>query len=47
MNTRCFAVDTWMGDEHAGRYDESVYEKVRSYNDLRYKKFSPAHAQHV
>ena len=25
LPTRCFAVDTWRGDAHAGHYDESVY----------------------
>jgi chromosome segregation ATPase len=40
LDTRCFAVDTWRGDEHAGFYDESVYEMVRGYNDAQYSAFS-------
>ena len=40
LDTRCFAVDTWKGDEHAGLYDESVYEAVRAYNDAQYSGFS-------
>ncbi|WP_156824336.1 class I SAM-dependent methyltransferase [Thioalkalivibrio sp. ALE20] len=38
--TRCYAVDTWQGDEHAGFYDESVYERVKSHNDTHYANFS-------
>jgi hypothetical protein len=30
------AIDTWQGDEHAGRYDNSVYEDVRRYCDATY-----------
>ena len=38
--SRCFAVDTWKGDEHAGHYGEEVYESVRTYNDSEYADFS-------
>ena len=40
FNTRCFAVDTWKGDEHAGFYDEHVFEQVKTYNEARYSGFS-------
>ncbi len=28
LNCALFSVDTWVGDKHAGEYDESVYELV-------------------
>jgi hypothetical protein len=40
LNTRCFAVDTWKGDEHVSSYDESVYEEFSSFHDERYGGFS-------
>ena len=38
--TQCFAVDTWGGDEHAGHYESSVFEKVSNYNQTHYASFS-------
>lgn len=40
LDTRCFAVDTWKGDEHSGLYDERVFEQVRGHNDAQYSGFS-------
>ncbi len=40
LATKCFAVDTWRGDEHAGRYDESVWTKVNAHNQDCYAGFS-------
>ena len=39
-DTRCYAVDTWKGDEHSGHYDEDVYWKVVGVNNRLYRKFS-------
>jgi methyltransferase family protein/SEC-C motif-containing protein len=40
LNTKCFAVDTWKGDEHAGFYDESVFNLVSKINAEKYAGFS-------
>lgn len=38
--SRCYAVDTWRGDEHAGHYDELVFFQVAELNERRYRQFS-------
>lgn len=38
--TLCFAVDTWMGDDHAGPYGETVFEDLKAFNSDRYGRFS-------
>jgi len=40
LTTKCFAIDTWKGDPHAGAYEESVYEDVKKYVDERYSGFA-------
>lgn len=40
LPTKCFAVDTWQGDDHAGNYDETIYEDVFRYNDEHFSAFS-------
>ena len=40
LPTRCYAVDSWAGDDHAGHYDESVYAQLRAFHDGRYSGFS-------
>lgn len=38
--SKCYAVDTWLGDKHAGMYSESVYADVRAWNQQYYSAFS-------
>lgn len=40
LETKCYAVDTWQGDEHAGYYGDEVFSAVKSYNDKYYSAFS-------
>ena len=40
LETRCYAVDTWRGEDQAGRYDEDVYKFVSQYNHDNYSAFS-------
>ena len=35
-----FAVDTWEGDAHTGRYGEDVFEEVDAHNRAHYASFS-------
>jgi len=35
-----YAVDTWEGEEHTGKYDESVYESVRKHAHEEYAGFA-------
>ncbi len=40
LSTRCFAVDTWQGDEHAGHYGDEIYLALKSDHDRDYAGFS-------
>ena len=40
LATRCFAVDTWVGDKQAGYYGDEVLEQLRSKHDPQYSGFS-------
>ena len=40
IDARCYAVDTWAGDEHAGYYGDEVYQTLRSHHDPLYADFS-------
>jgi hypothetical protein len=38
--TRCFGIDTWRGDQHAGGYDETTFAQVSDHNRKNYEAFS-------
>lgn len=38
--TKCYAVDTWEGDEHAGQYEDDVFNAVNAHNTASYSGFS-------
>jgi hypothetical protein len=38
--TRCFGVDSWQGDQHAGGYDETTFAQVSEHNRANYEAFS-------
>ncbi|MCD9005776.1 class I SAM-dependent methyltransferase [Luteimonas sp. XNQY3] len=40
LTTRCYAIDTWKGDEHAGFYGEDVFGQVRDHNAVFFSEFS-------
>jgi glycosyltransferase involved in cell wall biosynthesis len=40
LPTSCRAVDTWLGDGHAGMYDSSVYDQLKEWHDPRFGRFS-------
>lgn len=39
-DTRCFAVDTWQGDEHSGFYGDDVHAALHALNEQQYSGFS-------
>lgn len=40
LPTRCYAIDTWQGDEHAGFYGENIFRRVHEHNEHHYASFS-------
>ena len=40
LETRTYAVDTWVGDEHAGSYGEEVFADVQQHNQQMYGTIS-------
>jgi hypothetical protein len=40
LDAKCFAIDTWAGDEHAGYFGADVFDHLRRYHDSQYSSFS-------
>ena len=40
LPARCYAIDTWRGDEHTGFYDQELLEELKGYHDPLYSSFS-------
>lgn len=41
LNTRCYAIDNWEGDDQAGFYGPEVFEELRIINEECYSGFPP------
>lgn len=39
-NGRCYAIDHWQGDEHAGFYDDGIYQQFISHHESHYNNMS-------
>ena len=40
INCKCYAIDTWEGDKHAGFYGDKIFKEVNEYNEKNYRHFS-------
>ena len=40
LPTKCYAVDTWLGDAHAGYYGDDIFYQVNDHNQEYYTRFS-------
>lgn len=40
LDTKCYAIDTWEGDEHAGKLEEGVLANLKAHHDPLYSEFS-------
>ncbi|MCD7895194.1 MAG: class I SAM-dependent methyltransferase [Planctomycetaceae bacterium] len=40
LSCKCYAIDTWKGDEQAGFYGEEVFQKVSATNTKNFSEFS-------
>ena len=40
LDTSCYAVDSWAGDIHTGRYEDNIFEDLKAHHDPLYGHFS-------
>ena len=40
LNTRCYGIDHWKGDDHAGFYGDQIFKELKKYQDENYQDFS-------
>jgi glycosyltransferase involved in cell wall biosynthesis len=40
LSTKCYAIDSWEGDEHAGYYGDQIFGQVNAHNLEYYAEFS-------
>ena len=40
LGSKCYAVDTWLGDEHSFYYGEEVFQDLSEYHNKHYSRFS-------
>lgn len=40
LATKCYAVDTWKGEDHAGFYEEDLFIRVNNHNQNHFSSFS-------
>lgn len=40
LDTKCYAVDTWQGEDHAGFYGEEIFQQVNEHHQANYAGFS-------
>ncbi len=38
LNSKCFAIDTWEGDKHSGKYDQVVFNELSDYCKIHYSQ---------
>lgn len=38
LSSKCFAIDTWQGDKHSGKYDQVVFNELSDYCKIHYSQ---------